>query len=60
VTNEQQAQYLVRAIAVMRVRYSYVEEAFWYKDASRPGESVHESGYGSCAPISLGALPTPR
>ena len=46
VTHEHQAQYLVRAIAVMRVHYPYVEKAFWYKDASRPGEPVHESGYG--------------
>jgi hypothetical protein len=46
VTLEQQAQYLVRAVAVMRLRYPYVEKAFWYKDATRPADDRHHAGYG--------------
>jgi hypothetical protein len=46
VTAEQQAAYLVRALPVIAARHPYVEKAFWYKDASRSGEDVHESGYG--------------
>jgi hypothetical protein len=46
VTNDQQAEYLVRALTLIRVGYPFVEKAFWYKDASRPGEDVHEAGYG--------------
>jgi len=46
VTPEEQAAYLARAVALMRLRYPYVERAFWYKDAARAGESEVQSGYG--------------
>ena len=46
VTPEEQAAYLSRAITLARLRYPYVEKAFWYKDAARPGEDEIEAGYG--------------
>jgi len=46
VTPEVQAAYLVRAIALVRSRYPYVERAFWYKDAARAGEDDVQAGYG--------------
>jgi hypothetical protein len=46
VTPEEQAAYLARAVALIESRYPYVEKAFWYKDAARPGESELQSGYG--------------
>ncbi len=46
VTAEEQAAFLGRAVALIRLRYPYVERAFWYKDASRPGEDEIQSGYG--------------
>jgi hypothetical protein len=46
VTPEEQAAYLTRAVALMRVRYPYVERAFWYKDAARSGEDEVYAGYG--------------
>ena len=45
-TPEVQAEYLVRAITLIRARYPYVERAYWYKDCSRRGDEVHEAGYG--------------
>ena len=46
VNPEEQAAYLSRAVALIRLRYPYVERAFWYKDAARGGESEIQSGYG--------------
>ena len=46
VTPEDQAAYLVRAVALVQLRYPYVERVFWYKDASRPGEDELQGGYG--------------
>ena len=46
VTEAVQASYIGRAYTLIRARFPYVERAFWYKDASRPGEDAHESGYG--------------
>lgn len=46
VTAETQAAYLVRAIALIRARFPYVERAFWYKEAAVAGEDPHEAGYG--------------
>ena len=37
-------------------RYPYVEKAFWYKDAARPGEDELQGGYGLLGP-DLGARP---
>jgi hypothetical protein len=46
VSAEQQAAYLTSAVGLIGARYPFVEKAFWYKDASRPGEDDVESGYG--------------
>jgi hypothetical protein len=46
VTPAEQASYLTRAVTLMRTRYPYVEKAFWYKDAARPGEDAIQAGYG--------------
>jgi len=46
VTEEEQADYLVRGMNLIDSRYPYVEKAFWYKDAARPGENKLHSGYG--------------
>jgi len=46
VTPQEQAAYLSRAAALIESRYPYVEKAFWYKDAARPGEDELQSGYG--------------
>lgn len=46
VTPGEQAAYLGRAIGLIRLRYPYVQRAYWYKDATRPGEDEIQSGYG--------------
>ncbi len=46
VTPEEQAAYLSRAVALVQLRYPYVERAFWYKDAARSGEGEIYAGYG--------------
>ena len=46
VTPAEQASYFTRAVTLMRTRYPYVEKAFWYKDAARPGEDAIQAGYG--------------
>jgi hypothetical protein len=46
VTPEEQAAYLGRAVALVRLSYPYVERVFWYKDAARGDESEIYSGYG--------------
>ena len=46
VTPQEQADYLARGMALIESRYPYVEKAFWYKDAARPGEDELQSGYG--------------
>ena len=46
VTQEEQAAFLTRSITMMELRYPYVEKAFWYKDATRPGEDSIHAGYG--------------
>jgi hypothetical protein len=42
---EQQASYLGRTFSLSGARCPYVERAYWYKDAARPGED-DQSGYG--------------
>jgi polysaccharide biosynthesis protein PslG len=46
VTPETQAAYLVRAAALIRARFPYVERAFWYKAAAGTRDDPHEGGYG--------------
>jgi hypothetical protein len=46
VTAEEQAAYLTSAVGLIGARYPFVEKAFWYKDAARPGEDDVQSGYG--------------
>ncbi|MEK6276379.1 MAG: cellulase family glycosylhydrolase [Actinomycetota bacterium] len=46
VTPEEQASYLARALALIELRYPYVQKTFWYKDAARPGEDELQAGYG--------------
>ena len=46
VTPEEQAAYLGRAVALVQLRYPYVERAFWYKDVARSGEDELQAGYG--------------
>ena len=46
VTADEQAAYLTSAVGLITARYPYVEKAFWYKDAARPGDDEMHSGYG--------------
>jgi polysaccharide biosynthesis protein PslG len=46
VTAEVQAQYIVRAVALVQARYPYVQRMFWYKERAMPGDDAHQSGYG--------------
>lgn len=46
VSAEVQAQYLVRAIALVRTRYPYVERMYWYKERAVRGDDFHRAGYG--------------
>jgi hypothetical protein len=46
VTASVQAEYIVRAIALVRGAYPYVKRMYWYKDRTMPGEDFHEAGYG--------------
>jgi aryl-phospho-beta-D-glucosidase BglC (GH1 family) len=45
VTSEVQAQYLVRAIALVRARYPYVERMYWYKERAVRGDQAREAGF---------------
>jgi hypothetical protein len=46
VTSEVQAQYLVRAIALVRARYPYVGRMYWYKERALGADDFHQAGYG--------------
>jgi polysaccharide biosynthesis protein PslG len=46
VSAEVQAQYVVRAIALVRARFPYVARMYWYKDRTMPDDDFHEAGYG--------------
>lgn len=46
VTSAVQAQYIVRAVALVRVRYPYVERMYWYKERAVRGDDFHQAGYG--------------
>ncbi len=45
VSAEMQAQYIVRAIALVRARYPYVERMYWYKERAVRGDEVREAGF---------------
>jgi hypothetical protein len=44
-SEEQQADYLVRAIRYAEANYSYVPVMFWYKERAQGGSDVHQDGY---------------
>jgi hypothetical protein len=47
VTQQQQGDYLIRAINYTQANYPYVPVMFWYKERAQPGGSdVHQEGYG--------------
>ena len=46
VTADVQAQYIVRAVTLVRARYPYVQRMFWYKERAFRGDDFHQAGYG--------------
>ncbi len=46
VTPEQQGDYFIRALEYTRKNYPYVRVAIWYKERARPGDELHQDGFG--------------
>jgi len=46
VSEEEQAEYLVRAVEMVTLRYPYVDVMFWYNDRAKATSDRHQSGYG--------------
>jgi hypothetical protein len=46
VTEQQQADYLARAVRLTRARFPYVTAMFWYTDHDRTDGAVHTSNFG--------------
>lgn len=46
VTAQEQADYLVRSIELVKERYPYVTNMFWYNDRAKATGNVHQDGYG--------------
>jgi hypothetical protein len=46
VTPQQQADYLVRALQLIRANYPYVTNAFWYNERDTSTGNVHEDNFG--------------
>ena len=42
----QQAEYAVRAIELVRTRYPYVRNVFWYNDRDRGSGHAREDAFG--------------
>lgn len=45
VTPEQQADFLIRTLELVRARYPYVTHLFWYNDREKVDQDVHQQGY---------------
>lgn len=46
VTARQQADYLIRSVELVRQRYPYVTNMFWYNDRAKATGDTHQDGYG--------------